>query len=189
MKDTQKKILETACSLLAKYGYSNFSYGLVAEHMHLSKGLVAYHFPQKSAIFHRLIEDYFAQIADYLGQVINTNESASAILNAYILGILQYVQAHKVQTLAVMEIISNDRTELGELIYSSRGEINEPIIEILQYGQESKEFFHFDNHIMAKLIRSLIDACSYEIAHDQCENEDYFISHTIQCIRRMVEER
>lgn len=189
MKDTQKKILETCCLLLAKHGYSSFSYGLVAEHMQVSKGLVAYHFPQKSVIFQRLIEDYFAEIADHLTQVIHTDESATAILNAYILGTLQYVQEHKIQTLAIMEVISNERSDNGELIYHSSTGIKEPIIEILRYGQESNEFLCCDNDIMAKLIRSLIDTCSYEIAHNRCENEEYFISQTIQYIQHMVEEK
>lgn len=188
MKDTPKKILETACALLAKYGYTNFSYGLLAENMQISKGLIAYHFPQKSVIFQHIMEDYFTQIADHLEQVINTSESAGEILNAYILGVFQYVQGHKMQTLAVMEIISNDRTDNGELIYHSSEGIDGTILKILQYGQQSDEFFSFDTCIMTKLIRSLIDTCSYEIAHNRCEKEDDFISKTIQYIKHMVEE-
>lgn len=189
MKDTQKKILETACSLLAKYGYPNFSYGLIAENMQISKGLIAYHFPQKSAIFQSIVVNYFTKIADYLEQIIDINESATTILSEYISGVFQYVQEHKIQTLAVMEIISNDRTENGELIYNSSEGIDEPILKILQYGQESNEFFNFDTYIMAKLIRSLIDVGSYEIAHNRYEKEDYFISKTVQYIKHMVEEK
>lgn len=189
MKDTKKKILETACLLLAKYGYPNFSYGLIAENMQISKGLIAYHFPQKPEIFQCVVEDYFTQIADYLELIIDTSESATVILNTYISGVFQYVQGHKIQTLALMEIISNYRTDNGDFIYSSSEGIDETIIKILQYGQESKEFFSFDNHIMAKLIRSLIDTCSYEIAHNQHENEDYFISQSIQYIKHMVEKK
>ena len=87
-----------------------------------------------------------------------------------------------------MEIISNDRTDSGELIYNSSQGIEEPILKILQYGQESNEFFRFDTYIMTKLIRSLIDTCSYEIARNRCENEDYFISKAIQYIKHMVKE-
>lgn len=134
------------------------------------------------------MEDYFTQIADHLEQVINTSESAGEILNAYILGVFQYVQSHKMQTLAVMEIISNDRTDNGELIYHSSEGIDGTILKILQYGQESDEFFSFDTCIMTKLIRSSIDTCSYEIAYNRCEKEDDFISKTIQYIKHLVEE-
>ena len=121
--------------------------------MQISKGLIAYHFPQKPAIFQSVMEDYFAQIAEALEQTIRLDEPAAAILQAYISGVLRYVQEHKVQTLAVMEILSNERTEDGELIYQSGAGIDEPVRRILCYGQETEEFFRFDPPIMTKLLR------------------------------------
>lgn len=189
MKETPKKILETAYTLLADFGYSTFSYGLIAEKMNISKGLIAYHFPQKAVIFEKLIEDYFAKVSDSIEQALNLDESATKLLNCYILGILQYVQNHKIQTCAVMEIISNHRADNGELVYISNDEVSKPIVEILNYGKESEDFFEFDSSIMANLIRNLIDSCSYQIAKGLCENEDYFISELIQYINHMVEMR
>ena len=114
---------------------------------------------------------------------------AAAALSAYLTGVLRYVQGHRAETLAVMEILSNDRTDGGALRYRSDDGLRRPILEILRYGQETGVFFPFDSAVMTTLIRSLVDTCSREIAQGRMEHEDDFIEKTVQYIGRMVGER
>lgn len=187
MKETREKILDAACALLAEQGYAGFSYGQLAARLKISKGLVAYHFPQKGTIFQNLVQDYFAGAAEWLARCMDEGAPASALLAAYTAGVLRYVQAHKARTLAVMEIIANARTDGGALVYGDDAGICGPVEEMLRYGQETDGFAAFDPRITARLARSLIDAASAAVAQGRCENEEALIAETVRCISRMVE--
>lgn len=186
MKNTVEQLLDTSSELLASYGYAAFSYGLLANRLSISKGLINYHFPRKSMIFRRLVERYFEQAADFLTDAIPKEGTAFDLLRAYVSGCLRYVQENRVSTLAVLEIISNARNDDGSLIYASDRGLAQPIVSILTYGQETGEFLPFDCPFMAQIIRDLIDSFSYRIAHDPGTDVSDTTTQLTAAIDRMV---
>ncbi|XOK58522.1 hypothetical protein ACJ7K1_18255 [Paenibacillus elgii] len=77
---------------------------------------------------------------------------------------------------AVIEIVTNDRNEQGELRFAGQEEaIYAPLEEIFQYGQEVEGTFRsFSKRFMAVMLRSAIDAAGEQLAkNDQFDIDLY----------------
>lgn len=181
MKNKKDQIIEKSIEILSKYGYSDFSIGVVAKELNISKGVVSYHFPQKELLLKNIVNDFYKDAAEYMEKHISIEESAINVLNLYIKSNLYFVVENKKNTLAVMQIVTNSRDKDGELIFKDNdNSIYQPLIEIFKYGQEvDKTFREFDVIVMSSLIRSAIDCISARIANNEIEDIDKAIQEVV----------
>ena len=103
MNQTKRSILNTSIHLIAQYGYAYFTLGFLTQHMHISKGVVNYHFPKKDMVFDEIVHMYTDDI------------KACPTLNDF----LDYVFHHLEFYRCVREIIQNCRDKEGKRIYDS----------------------------------------------------------------------
>lgn len=67
------------------------------------------------------------------------SDSAPATLRAYIESNLRFMYEHRAYVTAIIEVVSNLRTETGELFYQNEDEsIYEPLVEILSGDRKQK---------------------------------------------------
>lgn len=100
MNDTKKKIIESSITLIAQYGYTNYTLGTLTKYMDISKGVVNYHFPQKDMVFDTIMHEYEEKVLSYS-------------LKDY----LFFVYHNKDFYITVKEIKQNHRDEKGVLVY------------------------------------------------------------------------
>ncbi|ANE45937.1 hypothetical protein SY83_06120 [Paenibacillus swuensis] len=180
--NTREHILHAAQELLAKYGYSGFSLGLLCEHMEISKGVLTYHFAQKDILFSELVQTYFGDAAEYMAKHMVITETAPKALESYISTNLHFVSDNAIRTMAMIQIIGNHRNKAGELVFSGTdNHVYQPLIEIFLYGQmEEKNFRIFAPALMAMFVRSAIDAVSNRIVNNEIQDMDETIEETVR---------
>ncbi|MGR5876623.1 TetR/AcrR family transcriptional regulator [Bacillus pacificus] len=111
------QIIEDAIKVLVEGGYSNASIGNIAKKGGISKGVVTYHFPNKEELMKAVVEYSYALAVPYMGKSMEGLDSAPAFLRGYIESNLRFMFEHRKYVMAIIEVVSNARTENGELLY------------------------------------------------------------------------
>ncbi|HDR4909100.1 TPA: TetR/AcrR family transcriptional regulator [Bacillus cereus] len=178
MTKTKDKIIQKSMEFISKYGYANFSIGNIAKELHISKGVVNYHFPQKELLLKIIITQFYEKAVIYMSEHMKMNTNAKSTLESYIESNLRFVSKNKSETLALTEIVLNARNEDGQLIFMDEDKsVFKPLIEIFEYGQDvDGSFREFSPEIMARAVRSVIDNFSSVIAKDEITDVDSVIN-------------
>ncbi|HDR8162660.1 TPA: TetR/AcrR family transcriptional regulator [Bacillus cereus] len=178
MTKTKDKIIQKSMEFISKYGYANFSIGNIAKELHISKGVVNYHFPQKELLLKIIITQFYEKAVIYMSKHMKMNTNAKSTLESYIESNLRFVSENKSETLALTEIVLNARNEDGQLIFMDEDKsVFKPLIEIFEYGQDvDGSFRKFSPEIMARAVRSVIDNFSSVIAKDEITDVDSVIN-------------
>jgi AcrR family transcriptional regulator len=172
--ERKKLIIDATIELIIKFGFANFSVGKVANKINVSKGVITYHFPTKESLLQSVVVNYYEDAARYMEQHIRLDKDSIDTLNSYIESCLYFSSENKKQTIAIVDIILNSRTEDGELLFKGDDtSIYQPLIEIFKYGQEVEKVYRsFSPEFMARCLRSIIDSVSLAIAKNEIENVD-----------------
>lgn len=178
MTKTKDKIIQKSMEFISKYGYANFSIGNIAKELHISKGVVNYHFPQKELLLKIIITQFYEKAVIYMSKHMKMNTNAKSTLESYIESNLRFVSENKSETLALTEIVLNARNEDGQFIFMDEDKsVFKPLIEIFEYGQDvDGSFRKFSPEIMARAVRSVIDNFSSVIAKDEITDVDSVIN-------------
>jgi TetR/AcrR family transcriptional regulator, fatty acid metabolism regulator protein len=154
------QIIECAIETIATLGYAQASLAQIAKRAGISKGVITYHFAGKDELIEQIIPEIYAAGARFMVPQIEAQSTAASMLRVYIQANIQFIHTHRVQMMAVMEIMTNFRTQDGHLRFDVHAE--EPALaaleRILSFGQHSGEFRSFDMRVMALTIRRAIDA-------------------------------
>lgn len=167
--DRKKQISEAVAEFIYEEGFKNFSVGKVSKKLNISKGVFTYHFPTIDILLTYMVNKYFEDASDYMEKHICVDKGASCALESYIESCLYYAAKEKHQTVCIVDVMLNSRSENGEALFKKDDEsVYNTLIEIFRYGQEEeKTFRNFSLNIMAKSVRSVIDAMSLAIAKDE----------------------
>lgn len=128
-----------------------------------------------------VVEHSYGLAAPYMEKFMDGLDSAPTTLRAYIESNLRFMFEHPKYVTAIIEVVSNLRTESGELYYKDEDEsIYEPLIDILKWGQEMEESFReFSPLIMARTVRSVIDSLGPKIANHDISDMESTISEIV----------
>jgi AcrR family transcriptional regulator len=170
----KEEIVDATIELIMELGFSNFSVGKVASKLNVSKGVITYHFPTKDLLLQSAVANYYEEAAMYMEQHIRVDKGSIDTLNSYIESCLYFAREKKKQTIAIVDIILNSRTEEGKALFNGGNDsIYQPLIEIFKYGQEvEKSYRDFSREIMARCVRSVIDSVSLAIAKGEIKDVD-----------------
>ncbi|KTD85180.1 TetR/AcrR family transcriptional regulator [Paenibacillus etheri] len=173
------QIIEDAVELLVEEGYVNASIGNIAKRGEISKGVMTYHFPNKEELMKAVVEYCYERGALFMEKSMEgLVDNAPMVLRGYIESNLRFMFENRKYVLAIIEVVSNARTENGELLFKDdNGTIYEPLVEIFKWGQEGEGSFRaFTPIIMAKTLRSVIDSMGPRIAKDDISDMEKTIT-------------
>jgi TetR/AcrR family fatty acid metabolism transcriptional regulator len=170
------QIIECAIETIATLGYAQASLAQIAKRASISTGVIVYYFKSREALLEQVVEEIYAAGAAFMRPQISAQATAAARLQTYIRANMAYIAAHRLQMMAIIEIVLNFRTEDGQLRYSLATE--EPVLEdleaILRQGQVEGSFRDFDLRVMAGTIRGAIDAAARDfVARPNLDGEAY----------------
>lgn len=180
MDNRKAQLIDASIRLISEVGYANFSLGLLAKEVKVSKGVVNYHFPQKELLLSAVVEAFYAEAAAYMAAHMNTSGSSMDVLKSYIDANLRFVLTNPPKVLAVSDILVNSRQEDGTPLFPNDGSIYQTLIEIFNYGQTvDHQFRQFDRLLMAQLVRSAIDSLAHTLARGEYEDPEAAIQEVI----------
>src|SRR5581483_8576024 len=153
------QIIACAIETLATLGYCRASLAQIARRAGIRKGLITYYFSSKEELFRQVIQAIYTEGAHLLGPPVAAQPTATLILRTYIQTKVEYIGTHRLQMLAIREIVLNFRPADGELRAGrlKEGPILEVVEALLRKGQDTGEFRAFNLRVMALTIRQSID--------------------------------
>jgi AcrR family transcriptional regulator len=155
----QAQIIECAIETLATLGYAQASLAHIAKRAGISKGVIIYYFSSKEELFAQVIQAIYTEGARDLRPPIAAQPTATLMLRTYIQTNVEYIGTHRLQMLAIREIVLNFRPADGKLRSGllKESSILDALEAILRKGQHDGEFRAFDLRVMAITIRQAID--------------------------------
>lgn len=163
----RNQIIEDAISVLVDGGYASATIGNIAKKGGISKGVITYYFHQKVELMKEIVAYCFASAVPYMEKWMKGLEEPQLLLKGYIESNIRFMFEYKHYVKAMTEIIANARDEAGNLLFQEDDSIYEPLIEIINWGQEIGVFRQFSPIIMAKMIRSTIDSFGMYLVQDK----------------------
>jgi AcrR family transcriptional regulator len=184
------QIIECAIETVAKLGYAQASLAQIAKQAGISKGVISYYFAGKDELLEQIIIEVYAAGARFMAPQIEAQSTATSMLSTYIRTNCMFIGTHQMQMMAIMEIMSNFRTETGKLRYNPLGEgsVLTDLERILSFGQHTDEFRKFDMRVMAVTLRGAIDALPPLLVAQPNFDVDVYIQELITLFRRATQK-
>ncbi|KKO51358.1 TetR/AcrR family transcriptional regulator [Paenibacillus sp. DMB20] len=178
-KARRAQILECAIETIAEVGYGQASLGQIAKRANISKGVISYHFSNKEELLQQVVMDYYTACQSFICPQMEAQTCPNGMLQTYIESNLKFVDENRKHVFAVIEIVSNERTDEGKLRFAADHDetIFLPIENILRSGMQKeifREFSPLSARVMALTIRHAIDGFSLELMRNpDLKVEDY----------------
>ena len=167
-KARRAQIVECAIETIAEVGYAQASLGQIAKRAKISKGVISYHFANKEELLEQITIEYYMAWQAYIAPRIEAQKSPKEKLRVYIESNLAFVDEHRQHVIAVIETVSNKRTDDGKFQFAAEHDaaIILPIENILTLGMQEGMFREFTKpsaRVMALTIRNAIDGFTLEL--------------------------
>jgi AcrR family transcriptional regulator len=176
------QIVAATIGTIAEEGYAGASFARIAERAGLSSTrLISYHFAGKDELIGSVVQHVLTGIAAYVGGRIDEAEAtegegnATAILRAYVEGNVAFIDEHRTEMHALLQIVLASGglpgAQSGGLPGSrprapgatgDQGEI--PLEGLLRHGQRTGEFRDFDVPTVAGAIQRAIEGLPFVLA-------------------------
>jgi AcrR family transcriptional regulator len=164
----REQIVSGAINVLADRGYNAATLQAIAAELRISKGVISYHFAGKADLLQEVVRSILAQAEAWMIPRVAGAHSIDDALRRYISSNLGFLDAHRPQTVALVEVLSNARDVPGlpESYGKSHHAALSALEDLLARGQASGEFGEFPVRIAAATIRSSIDAATGFLRED-----------------------
>jgi AcrR family transcriptional regulator len=158
------QIVTAAIAVIAESGYGHASFARIAERAGLSStGLISYHFASRKELMAQVAERVVGTITGFMAERMAGATGAADALRRYIDGNVAFVETHRAEMKALLEIF------LGGAFEYDAGDdraAKSPVEDILRAGQASGEFRAFDVTVMATMIQRAVDGLPFLLADD-----------------------
>lgn len=153
------QIIEAAIATIADLGYPSASFAQIAKRARLSStGLISYHFAGRDELIQQVVQQIVGAITAFMTERMAGVTSAAEALHRYIDGNVAFVESHRADMKALLEIFLN-----GGFHYDAHTDrtVISPVADILRAGQASGEFRPFDVTVMATLIQRAVEGLPF----------------------------
>jgi AcrR family transcriptional regulator len=188
-KARRAQIVECTIETISEMGYAQASLGQIAKRAKISKGVISYHFSSKEEILAQVVTEYFIACQSFIVPQLEAQTSAKDMLQIYLEANLNFVDKNRKHVFAVIEIVSNERTDDGKLRFVADHDdtIFLPIENILRLGMQEgifRDFSPLSARVMALTIRHAIDGFSLELMRTPEINVQDYIQELVTIFDR-----
>lgn len=180
------QIVACAIEVIAEEGYARTSIRKVAQRVGVAMSVVLYHFADKDDLVAAIVTVLYRSAIAMMVPALQAEDSARAKLAAYIRANAAFVQEHRPQHLALIDIGANYRSATGRRLWEL--DVDPELLAdlaqidlqtILTDGQRGGEFRRFDAAAMALAIRGALNSVVLEVA----QNADFDV---LGCAEELV---
>jgi len=154
------ELISATLRVINATGFSEASASRIAAEAGVSKSVFFYYFKTKDELIEVVIATFFEELKVFMVARMDSTGSASQLLRSYITANLLFVEQHREDLAAIIQIMHNTRRN-GE-VYMSYEKLAEKSYQkpmrIFKHGQSIGEFRDFDPLVMAKALRNVIDS-------------------------------
>jgi AcrR family transcriptional regulator len=156
------QIVGAAIATIAELGYGKASFARIAERAGLSStGLISYHFSSKEELMGRVVSTVHEVMGRFMHGRVSGAGTPSAMLRAYIEGVVAFIGGHRTEMKALLEIFLNYRPSAGAEGAYDEAAVISPLEGILRAGQEAGEFRAFDTGVVAMAVQRAVDGLPF----------------------------
>ena len=182
----REQITRAAIEVLAEKGFASTSLSVIAERVGVSKGVLSYHFADKADLVREVVSAVLASAAAWMAPRIEGAASYREALHRYIVANVSFLDAHRVDILALTEVLANARVTPGvpETFELSQREAIRALESLFTDGQRAGEFGDVPATILAMSLRATIDSTSELLRADSEYDLAAFERHLITLFDR-----
>lgn len=172
-----RQIVDCAIAVIAEKGFMHASIAQIARQVGVAKSVVLYYFATKDDLVTAIVGRVMVESAQVMAPAVRAGERASDKLAAYIRSNCAFLDTHRLESVALFEIMTSFRTADGLRLdqAAARSVAMEPPqgdmavldpIHIFEEGVRSGEFDEVSPLFMKNALRAALDGAVAEIARD-----------------------
>jgi AcrR family transcriptional regulator len=169
----RRQIVEAAIEVVAEVGYAQTSIRKIADRVGVAMSVVLYHFASKDELVRAVASESLVSAVDALVPAMEAETTAAGKLRAYVRAQAAYIDSHRTQYMAMLDIglsyrsASGGRLDQLDIDPELLGDLAKLDLEsILRLGRENGEFRDLDTRRTAVAIRGALNGAVLEIAGD-----------------------
>jgi AcrR family transcriptional regulator len=165
------QIVACAIEAIAELGYAKASIRKIAERVGAAMSVVLYHFGTKDELVDAIVAEIYRSVIAVVVPPIAAEPTAAGKLAAYIRSNAQFIDTHRQQHLALLDIGSNFRSATGQRLYELdvAPELKDDLAKldlesIFLLGGERGEFRAMHPRSMALAVRGALNGAVLQVA-------------------------
>lgn len=169
----REQIVRCAIELVAERGYGQASVASIADRAGIAKSVVLYHFASKDELVGAVVTAIFLDAAAVMLPSVDAEPSAAGKLRAYIRSNAEFIDTHRAEALALLDIWTSFRTASGLRLDEAAAHSTPegPLdrldpVSILELGQRTGEFRPFPARWLAVALRQAVDGAVLQLSRD-----------------------
>ena len=164
----REQLTQAAIEVLADRGFAAASLSAIAERVGVSKGVLSYHFSDKSDLVREVVQTVLERAGAWMTPRIEGATSYRDALHRYISANVSFLEAHQVDIIALSEVLANSRIATGvpDTFERSQHDAIVALEKLFADGQRAGEFGDLPAGILAMSLRATIDAATQRMRSD-----------------------
>jgi AcrR family transcriptional regulator len=156
------QIITATITVIAEEGFAQASFSRIAARAGLSSTrLISYHFAGKDELVAAVLDHVFAQIGGYMSERVGAATDAWGRLRAYIEGNIEFIDTHRPQMKALLEIVLAGGLPEGA---ARNATAESALTAILRQGQQEGDFRDFDPRVLAMTVQRSVEGLPFLLA-------------------------
>lgn len=161
------QIVRAAVATVNEIGYPHASLSAIARHAGVAKSAILYYFDSKDALLEHACDAIFGELYMRLERAVGSESEPARQLLAYATTYLDYVNTHRAEITAGMEIMISHRGPDGIPLYLAGTDEDTALLRgVITDGIASGVFRPIDPRIAVGIVESLLDFASTEVQRD-----------------------
>lgn len=157
--DRQAQLLEIASRLFARNGFKGTSLRAIAEEAQITKAALYYHFPNKEALYHKIVFESFERLIASVKEAMATAGSAEQQVRAFMLTTARYFQEHRDAWVAgSTSFWHGDEAAYRSQVLSYRDDYEKLLRSAIRVGVESGEFRAVDPAMVGRMLLASVNS-------------------------------
>lgn len=154
--------MAAAIDVLAESGFGAASLAAIADHIGVSKGVISYYFAGKDRLLQEVVASVLADAAAYMRPRVEAAPAGRPALRAYVSSNLEFIDAHRREIIALIEIFNGASPGRGVASPYAAGHRSavDAVTRLLEAGQQAGDLGPFHPRFAAVALRAAIDAVS-----------------------------
>jgi AcrR family transcriptional regulator len=152
------QLIAATIKLIAEHGYAGCSLQRIAESAGITKAAVIYHFATKNAVIRAAYDSVIGDLTGHVGALIARAESPSAMVDAYVHGLIGYMAAHPDHVRVIVEAL-DDSHDTGIADRPASAARWRPVAALIDSAKDAGAYRpDVDSRTLAIVIGGAIDA-------------------------------
>ncbi|MFB7891113.1 TetR/AcrR family transcriptional regulator [Microbacterium sp. NPDC056044] len=161
------QIIAAAIDTVNAIGFHRASLAEIATRARVAKSAIVYYFSSRDALMLSVVEEVFSRVETAVAAAEVVEGGPAARLGAYARAYLSYVDGHRAEVTAGVEIVVSHRVEDGTPLYLLRDPDDSSLLRrILREGMDEGAFRRMPLDVAVTLVESLLDVWTSELQRD-----------------------